>query len=214
VRGPAGPGDAGRRPFDASPRFQLVPAGVHHTNTETERPNSILPRRCVACSGRCLARACCRRSVSQHAGSALSLWGSTRGPVALSCVIAVLRRRHDRVPCRCAKEHLEGCMTARCRSGTWCRRWAFHCQVGALLVNRPAWMWPIAPGLEPWSRSAQCRGCNPCTARPAFCSTSTWAYWPDDYACWVSTPAYSNDVLVASNTRRPRERGGPRCARS
>jgi hypothetical protein len=40
VRDPAGPGDAGRRPFDASPRLQLVPAGVHHTNTETERPKS------------------------------------------------------------------------------------------------------------------------------------------------------------------------------
>ena len=32
----------------------------------------MLPRRCVACSGRCPARACCRRSVSQPAGSALS----------------------------------------------------------------------------------------------------------------------------------------------
>ena len=66
MRVPAGPGDAGRRPFDASPRLQLVPAGVHHTNTETERPKSILPRRCVVCSGRYLERACCRRSPGQR----------------------------------------------------------------------------------------------------------------------------------------------------
>jgi hypothetical protein len=75
VRDPVGPGDVGRRPFDASPRLQLVPAGVHHTNTETERPNSILPWRCVACSGCCLGRPCYRRSVGQPAGSALS-WAS------------------------------------------------------------------------------------------------------------------------------------------
>lgn len=57
------------------------------------------------------------------------LWGSKSG--------------HDRVPCRCAREHIEGCMTARCRSGTWCRRWAFHC-----LRSVPSW-------------STDPRGCGP-----------------------------------------------------
>jgi hypothetical protein len=86
VRDPVGPGDAGRRPFDANPRLQLVPAGVHHTNTETERPNWILPRRCVVCSGRCLARACCRRSVSQPAGSALRRASRSQGGHRMCCI--------------------------------------------------------------------------------------------------------------------------------
>jgi hypothetical protein len=66
VRDPAGPGDTGQRLFDAGPHHQLVPAGVHHTNTETERPQSILPRPCVVYSGRGLAWARCRRSSDQR----------------------------------------------------------------------------------------------------------------------------------------------------
>jgi hypothetical protein len=72
VRDPAGPGDTGQRLFDAGPHHQLVPAGVHHTNTETERPQSILPRPCVVYSGRGLAWARCRRSSDHAAGAALS----------------------------------------------------------------------------------------------------------------------------------------------
>ena len=94
MRDPVGPGDVGRRPFDASPRLQLVSAGVHHTNTETERPDSILPRRCVACSGRCLARACCRRSVGQPAGSALSR--ASRSQVG--CLMRPIRRSFVSLP--------------------------------------------------------------------------------------------------------------------
>jgi hypothetical protein len=130
VRDPAGPGDAGRRPFDTSPRLQLVSAGVHHTNTETERPNSILPRRCVACSGRCLARACCRRSVSQPAGSALSLWGSRRACAPELRDWNAQATGHEPAPspstkpcqCRCphtAPRSCPPCLHPVCRRAVW-----------------------------------------------------------------------------------------------
>ena len=45
--GPAGPDSAGQSPLTRALVYQLVPAGVHHTNTETERPKPILPQRSI-----------------------------------------------------------------------------------------------------------------------------------------------------------------------
>src|SRR5947209_10028480 len=69
--GPAGPDSAGQNPLTRALVYQRVPAGVHHTNTETERPKSIVPQRSIGLFAP-LTWADVGRQLVQAAGAVLS----------------------------------------------------------------------------------------------------------------------------------------------